>query len=199
MMRDAVWLNLRRLGLPGLLGLSLMLVAAWMHWNWVPAQQLQLDVLASNVRQVRSELQQDALSSVQSAATKRPWDLSGLSPEAAWQTVWDTLPGDAQRVAMLNSVTTSARKLGVNMASIQYRGAIEPWSLQPGQALWRQRMTMPVEGRYGDVRAWLGTLLNQPNLSLDTFEINRGDTSTDLVKGRVGLSLWWRTTPGRTP
>ncbi|MDE2594155.1 MAG: hypothetical protein KGL57_07935, partial [Burkholderiales bacterium] len=115
--------------------------------------------------------------------------------DVAWQTVWDTLPDDAQRMASMAAVTSAAQKLGVNVASVQYRGAVEPWSAHQGQALWRQRMSMPIEGRYGDVRAWLGTLLGQSTLSLDTLDVTRSDTSTDLVKGRVSLSLWWRTRP----
>lgn len=187
---------LLRIGMPGALGLGLLMLAAWLHWSWLPAQQVQVDGVASEVRRARHELQDDPLFSPDkghAAAQSNPWDLHGLSPDAAWQTVWDTLPDDAQRMASLAAVTSSAQKLGVHVASVQYRGAVESWSHHQGQALWRQRMSMPIEGRYGDVRAWLGTLLGQSTLSLDTLDVTRSDTTTDLVKGRVSLSLWWRT------
>lgn len=198
-MNQTMWRTaLLRVGIPGWLGVGLLALAAWLHWSWLPVQRDQVDALSSDVRHARHELQDDgALSfSGRPASAAQPWDLRGLSPEAAWQTVWDTLPDEAQRMSWLAAVTTSAQKVGVHVASVQYRGAVEPWSPHQGQSLWRQRMAMPIEGRYGDVRAWLGTLLNQSNLSLDTLEVTRSDTTTDQVKGRVSLSLWWRTQAG---
>lgn len=201
-MNRAMWqVVLLRVGVPGWLGVGLLALAAWVHWSWLPVQRDQVDALASEVRHVRHELQDggDASSFSRAPSATQPWDLRGLSPDAAWQTVWETLPDEAQRMTWLAAVTNSAQKVGVHVASVQYRGALEPWSHHQGQALWRQRMAMPIEGRYGDVRAWLGTLLNQSNLSLDTVEVTRGDTTTDQVKGRVSLSLWWRTQAGRAP
>ena len=96
-------------------------------------------------------------------------------------------------------MTSSAAKMGVSAQSIQYQGGQEPWSAHAGQALWRQRLTLPVQGRYGDVRAWIGTLLSRPYVSLDTLEIQRSDTASDLISGRVSLSLWWRVEQGGTP
>lgn len=198
------WLmHLRALGLPGGIGLVLIVIGAWVQMQWLPAQHMQADAMASDVRRLRHTLQDGVAPSGPASglgrATKQPWDVSGLPADQAWQTVWDTLPDEAQRVSLLKAVTSSARQLGVTVPSVQYRGAVEPWSPHQSQALWRERMTMPVEGRYGDVRAWLGTLLNQSNLSLDALDLNRADTSTDQVKGRVSLSLWWRTSAGGKP
>ncbi len=198
------WLtHLRGLGVPGSMGLVLIVIGAWVQMQWLPVQHTQVDAMASDVRRLRHDLQAGAAPSgaVGGAgrALKQPWDVSDLPADQAWQAVWETLPDETQRVSLLRAVTSSAHQLGVMVPSVQYRGTVEPWSSHQSQALWRERMTMPIEGRYGDVRAWLGTLLNQPNLSVDTLDLNRADTSTDQVKGRVSLSLWWRTSAGRKP
>jgi NAD(P)H-hydrate repair Nnr-like enzyme with NAD(P)H-hydrate epimerase domain len=53
-------------------------------------------------------------------------------------------------------------------------------------------MTMPIEGSYASVRAWLAQLLNEPALSIDNVDLQRGDVMSDQVKARVTVSLWWR-------
>lgn len=197
----ALWVWARSLGLPGLVGLVLLLGAAWVQEQWLPVQQAEVEAKASRVRQLRAALREQAAGQTAPGTQPGALDWSRMSPDAAWQSVWDTLPDATQRVSLLKAISHSAGQLGVNSQSIQYRGAIESWSQHQGQALWRQRVAMPIEGRYADVRAWLGTLLGQSALSLDTLELSRSDTSTDWVKGRVNLSVWWRVSPvsGGTP
>lgn len=192
----AVW---HLLGLPGLLGGGLLIAAVLAYVQWLPAQQAQLEDLSSQVRHVRHDLQQAAGPEEANAVPRATWDVRGLQPDAAWQAVWDALPDVSQRMALLGEVTRSAAKLGVQPPSIQYQGKVEPWSIHDGQALWRQRMTMPIEGRYGDIRAWLGTLLTQSALSLDSIDLARSDTLSDVVKGQISVSLWWRVSTGGTP
>lgn len=191
-----IWKRLRPLGLPGVLGLALLGVAAWVHWQWLPVQQDEVNAQASRVRHMRATLRQlgerNSTGQAGGDAKSGASALAKLPPDVAWQTVWDALPDGSQRVSLLQAISHSASKLGVNSQSIQYRGSVESWSNHQGQALWRQRVAMPVEGRYGDVRAWLGTLLGQSALSLDALELNRSDTTADWVKGRVSLSVWWR-------
>ncbi|HEX5312079.1 hypothetical protein [Aquabacterium sp.] len=201
MKTQVLWRWARSLGLPGLVGLALLLGAAWVERQWLPAQQAEVEAKASRVRQLRNSLREHAAGQAEQEAQPGAVDWARLSPDVAWQSVWDTLPDASQRVSLLKAISHSATQLGVNSQSIQYRGGIEAWSSHQGQALWRQRVAMPIEGRYADVRAWLGTLLGQSALSLDMLELSRSDTSTDSVKGRVSLSVWWRVsqTSGGTP
>lgn len=189
-----VWL--RTMGLPGLLGVTFMALSMWVVLTWVPSQREQVERLASDVRHLRHDLQQKDAGDVHQPSADKPWDVSGLSPEAAWQSVWDVLPDESAGISLMKMVTASGEKIGVTVASVQYRGAPEKWSQHDGQYLWRQQMSMPIEGRYGDVRSWIGTFLHQSNLSLDAVEISRPDTTSDHVKGRVSLSIWWRTVKG---
>jgi hypothetical protein len=192
----AIWLrHLRALGIPGGVGLVLLLACAWAFTVLAPDRQAQVDALSSQVRHLRHDLLSDV--GDQATAGGAGTDLGRMSPDQAWQSVWDAFPLDSQRLAILKRVTSSAVKMGVSSQSIQYHGAKEPWSEHAGQSLWRQRLTLPVQGRYGDLRAWIGTLLSQPCVSLDTLDIQRADTASDMVSGRVSLSLWWRVEQGR--
>ena len=169
---------LKRLGLPGLLGLALLAGAAWVQWSWLPRQQVQSDALASKARQLRHDLLAEA--------GKGPV-APVLTPDAAWQAVWQSLPESRQRTAMQSEVLDSARAHGLTLAAVQFKGAPEGPS-----GVWRQRLVLPVEGPYADVRGWLAQLLGQPALSLDALDIQRADAMSHVVKARVSVSLWWR-------
>ncbi len=84
----------------------------------------------------------------------------------------------------------SARERGLALTTVQFNGAA-----QGTTGLWRQRLVLPVEGRYADVRSWLGQLLGEPALSLDALDIQRTDVMSDTVKAKVSVSLWWRQLP----
>lgn len=173
---------LKRLGLPGLLGLVLIAGVAWVHWAWLPRQRMQSDDLASKARQLRHELL--------AVAGQGPAQIV-LTPDAAWQAVWQRLPPATQRTALQAEVLASAKAHGLTLAAVQFKGSPE------GPAgLWRQRVVVPVEGTYADLRAWLGLLLGQPALSLDALDIQRSEVMSDRVKARVSVSLWWRMPQG---
>ncbi|MDE2401305.1 MAG: hypothetical protein KGL90_06540 [Burkholderiales bacterium] len=174
---------LQRLGLPGLLGLIMMALAAWTHIGWLPTQQAEADAVASQARRLRHEL----LGA--NAAARSPQD-KAMTPETAWPTLWQALPTAAQRTRLQADVLDRARTLGLNVTAVQYRGGADGVP-----HLWRQRMVMPVEGPYPVVRAWLAQLLSEPSLSLDALDIQRPDVMSDSVKARVSVSLWWRDIP----
>ena len=103
---------------------------------------------------------------------------------------------------MQNEVLSAAADRGLAVSAVQYRGTPEAWSLpavQEGQVLWRQRLAMPVEGRYPALHAWLAHLLAQRALALDALQIERQEPGSDRVKARVEISLYWRQpwSPGR--
>lgn len=183
---------LRRLGLAGWVGLSMLAASAWVGWTWLPAQRMQSEELGSQARRLRHEML--------AVATPRDDQVPvWQSPDEAWQTLWQGLPVAGERVGLQTTVLTSARDLGLLVSAVQYRGGVEPWSAQAGAVLWRQRMVMPVEGAYPALRAWLARLLTERALSIDAVDVQRSDVMGDQVKARVSVSLWWRKPQGGTP
>ena len=172
----------KRLGLPGLLGTLLLAGAAWGQWDWLPRQREQAEAQASKARQLRHELLQAAQTIGGPAST--------LTPAEAWQALWQKMPEAAQRTPLQSTVMASARERGLVLTTVQFNGAA-----QGSTGLWRQRLILPVEGRYTDVRSWLGQLLSESALSLDALDIQRTDVMSDTVKAKVSVSLWWRQAP----
>jgi hypothetical protein len=178
---------LSRLGLAGALGLALLAACGWTQWSWLPAQQAAAARLASDARHLRHALQDAALTpaaSTQAAAFS--------TPDQAWQALWQQLPQAERRVALQGAVLKAAREQGVQVQSVQYQGQRQNWADQAGETLWRQRMTMPVQGRYVDLRNWLGQLLREPALSVDALSVQREGVQSEAVVAQVSVSLWWR-------
>lgn len=184
---------LKRLGWPGLVGLMLLGFGLWVEYGWTPVQQAKTAQLEADARRLRHELLADAARL--DAARKEGQEQGGVagSPQAAWQALWRGLPDAAQRVALQKHVLLTAQERGLVLNNVQYSGQMEPWlDKQSKQGLWRLRMSMPVEGAYPAVRAWLDRLLQQPALSLDALELQRSSAMSDQIKAQVSVSLWWR-------
>jgi hypothetical protein len=182
---------LSRLGLVGALGLLLLGTCAWAQWSWLPARQDQADRLASDARYLRHALQEQAPTSDKfPAAASGPNAIS--SPDQAWQALWAQLPKADRRVALQGAVLKAAKDQGVQVQSVQYQGQRQNWADLGQETLWRQRMTMPVQGRYTAVRDWIQQLLREPALSVDGLSIQRDNVQTDAVVAQVSVSLWWR-------
>jgi Type II secretion system (T2SS), protein M subtype b len=180
---------LRRMGLVGALGLGMLGVSAWAQWVWLPRQLNAVELQASQARGLRHSLLAD------SAGAAGPSDLAPpdiTRPDQAWQAVWVALPRSDRRTAMQSAVLQAARAQGLQLARVQYQGQREAWSAQGGEALWRQRMTMPVQGRPAAIQAWLQALLREPALSVDALHMQRDSAGSDVVTAQLSVSLWWR-------
>ena len=185
----------RQLGWPGGVGLLLLCLAVLAHTQWLPAMAQTEQDLAQQVRRTRHELKAktdtDGANAQAGDAASAP---QPQSPQAVWQAAWQALPSDAEQRRMLALISRAAEQHQLSVPSIQYSGQDEAWSKQADQVLWRQRVSMPVEGRYADIRAWLARLLDQSHISLDSLDLTRVDTASDGVRAQVQLSLWWRRT-----
>lgn len=198
--------GLRRWGLVGGIGLLLVLCAAWVQWQWLPQRQADLAMQASELRALRHVLQaaepvaQTAPLQRGQRASQPPGEPAATSTtitsaEQAWATWWGHLPAAAQRTRLQAAVTQGAQGLGLQVAAVRYQGEPLPWA--PG--VWRQRMSLPVQGHYAAVQAWLTQLLREPALSIEALQIQRDHPQQDTVQAQVQLSLWWRQPGGDQP
>lgn len=84
------------------------------------------------------------------------------------------------------SAMASANSMGIVRAD--YR-AVE----QPGTQLVRMTITLPVQGSYGAVYAWLAEMLGaMPEVALESLALRRGDPASNLVEGEIRLALFAR-------
>jgi hypothetical protein len=184
--------GLTLLGLPGLLGLALLVLAAWLYWGEAPLEAQALSEQEEALTLLRDQLKRATPGDNERASLAIP---SSVDTEALWQQLWQFLPDAAAGHRMQADVMSLARKRGIQLGSVQFRGEAVPGL--PG--VWRQRITLPVEAPYPAVRAWLNDVLQAPAwgpaVSLDALSIERSDVMGDAVKARVVWSLWWKVTP----
>jgi hypothetical protein len=183
--------GLAMLGLPGWLGVALLAAAAWCYWGEAPVAQQALLAQQDDTARLREQLTRASAS----PDDQRPADAQALSPEAAWQVLWQRLPQAEAGVRMQAALLASARQHGVQLGTVQFQGDVLPG--MPG--VWRQRMTLPVQAPYPALRAWINQVLQASaggaTVSLDALAVNRTDVMSDVVKARVVWSLWWRAAP----
>jgi len=184
--------TLTSLGLPGCLGLALLVLAAWLYWGEAPAEAQLLSEQEESLSLLRDQLQQatSADKSGPAAALNSPADT-----EALWQQLWQFLPAADTGRRMQADVLALARKRGIQLGSVQFHGEALPGL----PSVWRQRITLPVQAPYPVLRTWVNDVLQAPAwgpaVSLDALVIERSDVMTDEVKARVVWSLWWRVSP----
>jgi hypothetical protein len=174
--KTALRLN-QQLGLPGWVGVALLLLAAWGEWSALPALH-----------------QGSAGAQVQA------------TPEQAVSALMARLPTPAQRSTVLAGILEAARAQKLTIDSMQLHQTedrIEAGPEARGAGVSRQQIDLPIKGSYPQIRAWLVNLLQeQPALSLDDLQLKRVDAQTDQLDARVSLSLWvfdGATTAGAAP
>lgn len=178
------------LGVPGLLGLALLVLAAWLHWGEAPAEAQALAEQEDALTHLREQLKRATAGGAVQASAASPADT-----EARWQQLWRFLPDADGGHRMQAEVLSMARQRGIQLGSVQFHG--EPVPGLPG--VWRQRITLPVQAPYPALRGWLDGVMQAPSwgaaVSLDALHIDRKDVMSDTVNARVMWSLWWRVSP----
>ena len=94
-----------------------------------------------------------------------------------------------QTLARQAEALDRATRLGLRLDSVQFKGA--PLKALP--QVWRQQITLPLQGRHADLMAWLNHAWAQADWSVDALDLTRDDVMSDQVKARVTLSIWART------
>ncbi|WP_374592282.1 hypothetical protein [Aquabacterium sp.] len=172
-----------QLGLPGGVGVALLLLAAWGEWGALPAWHRQIDQANAEARRIRQTVQQQGGGVV-----------AEVTPEQAVSALMARLPTAAQRSGVIAGLLQAAKAQQLTIDSLQLHQTDERVEGGPearGTGVSRQQIDVPLKGRYAQIRAWLVALLQeQPALSLDSLQLKRADAQTDLLDARVSLSLW---------
>ncbi|MEX8498742.1 MAG: hypothetical protein AB3X41_08620 [Leptothrix ochracea] len=164
------WWALQHLGWPGLLGLGLVLLAAFLAWQAMPALEAeQADMLHQKVAQM-------ALQRQRSDALVR----AGRDPRDEMR---DGLPSLKDRGRLIDELLQELEKSGLSPDRVDYSVQIEEPRLS------RLRVTLPATGNYVQLRRFMALTLNHmPNAALDSMQIDRS-ASTDPSQLRVVLHL----------
>lgn len=178
----------RQLGLPGGVGVLLLVLAAWGQWVNLPALQREVAHTAQEAQRVRQGVRAGGgVAAVQ------------LTPEQAVAALLARLPTPAQRSGVLAGILQAAREQNLSIDTLQLHQSDEGTDgagtggggAGRGASVSRQQIDLPLKGSYAQIRAWLVRLLQeQPALSLDALELKRADAQTDQLDARVSLSLW---------
>jgi hypothetical protein len=93
---------------------------------------------------------------------------------------------DDQLTDSLAKVYAIARSLGLEMKRAEYR-----LSSQPGRKLDRYQMTVPIQGSYTTIRAFVTTTLRaQPTMALEQVQFQRKDVGDTVVDAQISFTFY---------
>ena len=177
-MRWRLQLWLRRLGSAGVIGIG-VLVACAGFWGsaLAPAEQ---ELAAQRL----------ALERLRARTPYQPVSTSGRAEEL--RRFYGLFPTPASLTDELERVHALARRSGLELAQGEYR--LE----RPAYGLWSYRVTLPVRGGYGQVRAFIAALLREiPTASLEGLRFERRKAAEAELDAQLRITLHLR--PTETP
>ncbi|WP_156406457.1 GspMb/PilO family protein [Hydrogenophaga sp. Root209] len=96
------------------------------------------------------------------------------------------LPQAAGALQAVRHIHRSASEHGVALSTGEYRLVDEP-----GGRLQRYQITLPADGTYPDLRAWMADVLNElPTMALDELSFKRNTVGESKVQARVRWSFY---------
>ena len=167
--------RLRRLGLPGILGIGVWVMAASFHLSAVlPAQQRLDEVRASASLQQRG------------AQAGRQLDANARSPAEQLAEFYRVFPDETSSPDWIGRIAAIARDSGLSLDQGEYK----PTRDTVGQ-LTRLQMTLPVRGEYRQIRRFLtATGAALPIVSLEQVQFERQKVGDPLIDARIRLVLY---------
>lgn len=169
------WWWQHRMGVTGAVALALtalaLLLSAW---------------LQPSIATARRELAREQMAQ-QEALARRPATVAALGPVDAREQMHAVIPLLRQRGESVARLLDLAAGSGVVFERGEY--AVE--NQEPD--LSRLRITLPVAGSYGQIRAAIARLLNGlPNAALDAIDIERPNPDAPALGATLRLSLYFR-------
>jgi hypothetical protein len=165
---------LRRAGWAGALGLALLLLAMLLDVGGSAALESRREALAAE----RARLQQAgrAVGGAAAATGGRAAPLVMAFPAAA------ELP------QLLTRLHAMGEEWGLALSRSEYRSAPEP-----GTALTRVSLQLPVRGEFGAIYSWLDEVLAaMPAVGLEALSVRRGDSELVPLEAELRLVIYVR-------
>jgi Tfp pilus assembly protein PilO len=168
--------RLRRLGLPGTLGIGVWVMAASFHLSAVLPAQQRLD----EVRASAASLQQRV------AQAGRQLDANARPPAEQLAEFYRVFPDEMSSPDWIGRIAAIARDSGLSLDQGEYK----PTRDTVGQ-LTRLQMTLPVRGEYRQIRRFLtATGAALPIVSLEQVQFERQKVGDPLIDARIRLVLY---------
>jgi hypothetical protein len=167
--------RLGRLGWPGALGLLALLVAGGLELGLVQRWHQEQQTLEAQAEQLQRQLRlQRASGAAAAQGTPEQWRAG--------------LPGPELRQQRLADLLEAALRAGVSTPRTEHR-----LSVDANTGLERLRVSMPVQGSYATLRAYLEQALRQdPALSLDGLKLRRSHPASAELEAELQWSLHGR-------
>lgn len=163
------------LGLPGILGLGLLVFVCGWYFSTLRPEQLRLDDLR---QQIAKAHEQHAMSGNDVGIPATPADklaaFYGFFPRPA------TLPD------LLEKIFAVAKGQGLQLDLAEYRV-----SGDNAGGLTQFQLTLPMRGSYPQIRKFVaGAMAEVPALSLDSIQFDRQKVGDSMVDAKVKLSVY---------
>lgn len=163
---------LHRHGWPAVLGLVLM-ASVWpvAHFG------------ADRTRVETRDMQRAQIAERERRARQPDPQVDQVTRQAAFEA---GLPQAAGALQAVRHIHRSASEHGVVLSTGEYRLVDEP-----GGRLQRYQITLPADGTYPDLRAWMADVLNElPTMALDELSFKRNTVGESQVQARVRWSFY---------
>ncbi|RJP72654.1 MAG: pilus assembly protein PilO [Comamonadaceae bacterium] len=177
-MKPSPWTHLRfalhRHGWPALLGLLLMALA-WPLAHW-----------GADGARAQAEAARMAQAAQREQLARQPDP--GADQASRLAEFQRQLPDAAAALEAVQVIHRSAAEHGVALATGEYRLLREG-----GTRLQRYQITLPADGAYPALRAWMADVLNTlPTIALDELSLSRDAVGATQVEARVRWSFYLR-------
>ncbi|SCK24607.1 hypothetical protein [Vogesella sp. LIG4] len=169
----------RLLGLPGLLGLLLLVVAA-VAWNTIPGVERHTRHLrdAARIEQARK------------AHYRNPAIPPATAPSEVLVRLPELFPPFSQNGADMAQILMHARANKLTLGAAQYQLTTEP-----SAHFTRYQVVLPIKDQYGSIRRFLAAVLNNmPNAALQEIHVERPGVEGSELDARVRFDLIYRAT-----
>ena len=167
---------LARLGLPGVLGVGVLLAAAGFYFSAVAPVEREIDAQRLAAERLRAR------------TPYQPVSAGGREEEL--QRFYALFPPIERLSAELEDLYGLARASKLELAQGEYR-------LDKGVGLWSYRVTLPVRGSYSQIRAFVGAVLREkPIASVDAMRFERKRAGETMLDAQLRLTVHFRPSGG---